>query len=391
VTWTDPNPVDVIEGAVDLVADALEKLPQQLRDVEDWQKMITVLVKPFQRIENTIVLLLTLRGINTASGAQLDRIGRIVKEPRNGETDDEVYRRRIRARISQKRSRGTVENLITVAVLLVFDEDARIVVDQQGMAAAVVRVEDITVAESLGVLLIEFLQATAADGVRIIVEYSEVEEDDSFRFGRQAFLSGAHLAGATTLVTRPDYTDLTRFPSSGSAVLDRGTAVEETVTFASHDDYQLLGVSATVHDHADGCAVCPTTGLVGKGFPAGGFFVEAEATIDLIDEDNSPTTVVFEPGVYSRADVLAIVRAHLPGSVHADWTFDVDISGVASFSYPHSIISVIWSTAALRSLFGFSADATDYDSTGDGPFTGDAAILFDPTNGGALAAAKEES
>jgi hypothetical protein len=59
--------------------------------------------------------------VSTAIGVQLDLLGRIVGEPRNGRTDDQ-YRIWIQAKIRVNRSSGTIEDLIDIFSILTGDQ-----------------------------------------------------------------------------------------------------------------------------------------------------------------------------------------------------------------------------------------------------------------------------
>src|SRR5262245_2616348 len=60
------------------------------------QKALRALLAPAASLEHALQQLLTERNVNTAIGAQLDLIGKIVGRPRAGVADDEIYRRYIR-------------------------------------------------------------------------------------------------------------------------------------------------------------------------------------------------------------------------------------------------------------------------------------------------------
>jgi hypothetical protein len=132
------------------------------------EKLVRVLTTPFQDLEDTLQQLFTERNVNTAVGVQLDAIGKLVGRDRNGITDDEEYRRQIRAQIATNKSDGTTEDLITVADLLIFDDNAIIIIRNQGVAAVEVTIAGIE-ADTLQALLLDFLKRAKAAGVRIIV------------------------------------------------------------------------------------------------------------------------------------------------------------------------------------------------------------------------------
>jgi hypothetical protein len=135
------------------------------------EKFIATLATPFQSIENMLQQLLTERSIDTAVGAQLDVIGRIVGQKRNGLSDDD-YRRYCRARIATNKANGTTENLITITDLVVYDDNGYYEVDTQGIATVVLTVQNITITEALADILIGFLRQTVSAGVRVILEYT---------------------------------------------------------------------------------------------------------------------------------------------------------------------------------------------------------------------------
>ncbi len=135
------------------------------------RKLLRIYCAPMQALEDCLQQMLTERSVGTAVGAQLDLVGKIVGQDRIG-LDDDAYRRYIRARISANKSDGLIEDLILVAKLLIDDLVASIVIDNQGIATVVLRVEDLPVSEALADILITFLLTTKAGGVRVILESS---------------------------------------------------------------------------------------------------------------------------------------------------------------------------------------------------------------------------
>lgn len=165
---------------VDHIATALAKLPDQFRDKETWIKSITALVRPMQALEVTLQALLLQRQLDYAAGAQLTTVGRKVGQPRNGVTDDVIYRRYVRARVRANRSRGTIEDVIVISVLIVNDEDATHRVHNEGNATMILRIEGVAMTAALSDILIDFLRPAVAAGVRIILETSEYPPSETF-------------------------------------------------------------------------------------------------------------------------------------------------------------------------------------------------------------------
>lgn len=168
-------------ASVDHIAEALNRLPEQFRSDPNVTALLSSLVGPCQALETALQDMLTKRGVDTAVGAQLDIVGKLVGQSRNG-LDDETFRRYIRARISAHRSSGVVEDLIRITTLVLNDLGATLIVDQQGVAAVVVRIEDTTVDATVADAIISFLRIAGAAGVRVILESSTVVPAEAFAF-----------------------------------------------------------------------------------------------------------------------------------------------------------------------------------------------------------------
>jgi hypothetical protein len=145
------------------------------------EKIVALLATPFQSLENALQQLLFERSIDTAVGEQLNVIGRLVGQPRNGLGDDD-YRRYCRARVATNRANGTYENLITVTDLIVYDDDAYYELERQNHATVVVRINNFQMSEALADILISFLKDTVSAGVRVILEYLDSPPDTGFKW-----------------------------------------------------------------------------------------------------------------------------------------------------------------------------------------------------------------
>ncbi len=135
------------------------------------EKFLGALLGPCQDIEDAFQQLKVGRTIDSAVGVQLEAIGKLVGRDRNGVADDEIYRRYVRAQITTNKSDGLIEDLLTVADLVIYDDDAVYHIENQGAAALVLRVEGIVLSDELAELLISFLRRAVAGGVRVILEY----------------------------------------------------------------------------------------------------------------------------------------------------------------------------------------------------------------------------
>jgi len=97
----------------DHVAEALDHLIQKFKGKERVAALITSYVEQIQDLEDALWGVLLGRQIDNAVGEQLDGLGSIVGEDRNGKTDDQ-YRIAIRTRILINASSGTAEDAIGI-------------------------------------------------------------------------------------------------------------------------------------------------------------------------------------------------------------------------------------------------------------------------------------
>lgn len=231
-------------------AQAIARLKEQFKGKAKYVDFVLTMAEPAQPLEDALWQLLTERAVDTAIGVQLDNLGTIVGEPRNGDSDAN-YRPRIRARIWTNRSSGVPEELIQVVSLLLGAVSAEIEVENQYPAAVVVRISGYSITEAFADTIISFLKDAVAAGVRIILEHQGDDDADMFTFARFTPLNGAHLAGVTTLTV-----DSTAgYGATGSLILAEGTTAQETVTYTGTTATTFTGVSALVSNKVDNSSV----------------------------------------------------------------------------------------------------------------------------------------
>jgi hypothetical protein len=102
-------------------------LISQFQGKENLEKILFVISKQIQEIEDTIRDLRLFRAIDTAEGAQLDQLGDLVGEPRIERTDTQ-YRDAIKFRIFVNTSKGRYEEIITF-ILQVTDAENVIITE----------------------------------------------------------------------------------------------------------------------------------------------------------------------------------------------------------------------------------------------------------------------
>jgi hypothetical protein len=100
------------------VSEAIRNLIDVFEDKPKVVGLLTSFVNRVQDLENTFSDILTETALGNASGAQLDLLGAIVGEERNGRSDLQ-YATAINAQIRLLRSEGTIEDVIDLITAIV--------------------------------------------------------------------------------------------------------------------------------------------------------------------------------------------------------------------------------------------------------------------------------
>lgn len=171
---------DGLSYVEDHANDGLDLLLEQFKGKPNLEAWLAVLLGQVQDIEAALWQLLTERDIDNAYGAQLDGLGSIVGERRNGR-EDEVYRTAIRVRVAVLRSNGRVEELIAILVLL-FGTELDVWIRESQMALEV-ELRSETGVNTTPALVIRILRAAKAGGVRLDLGYAVGDPDATLRWG----------------------------------------------------------------------------------------------------------------------------------------------------------------------------------------------------------------
>ncbi len=153
--------------------------------------LLSILLVPFQEVESVFQQLLTECDVNTAVGAQLDVVGALVGCRRRGLADD-VYRRHIRATVSVNKSSGTIDQLIGIARLIVFDDSVDVDFQNVGTAAYNMILLGAVPTDTASSVATLSQRATSA-GVRGIVQYGTGPTSGWFRFDSGPGFDVGHL------------------------------------------------------------------------------------------------------------------------------------------------------------------------------------------------------
>jgi len=151
-----------------LYNDIKSLIPQQYKDAPNFNKVLQILATPFDELAVVFADIKNLLNLDSAEGAQLDLIGAIVEEKRNGRLDDE-YLKWIKFKIFKNSSRGFVDDIVKA---LKFITSATKVIYSDNPPASYTIYTDGTALEDDIKILIDKLTAA---GVSVIVFASDGE------------------------------------------------------------------------------------------------------------------------------------------------------------------------------------------------------------------------
>lgn len=134
------------------------------------QKFTAALIRPFQTIEATAMQIIVGRRAAVAVGVTLTLLGKLVGQ-RLRVPDDDTFRRYVKAKIAVNRSNMTIEDILTVATLVVGDSGVTFTGINHGTGAFTLRVEGAITVEIADVLT-QLLQRAAGVGIRCILQYT---------------------------------------------------------------------------------------------------------------------------------------------------------------------------------------------------------------------------
>jgi len=158
-------------------AEALANLIEQFKDQPNLAAFVSAFLNQLQEVEDASFQLITDRTLETSVGVQLDNLGQIIGEERNGLSDDD-YRTRLRVQILVNQSSGTVEELLAIIVLL---ESSVIVIKQTPPAAQTITIIDL---DSDPVLLARIIATARQGGVGTILIFTLVPAAQAFTFSQ---------------------------------------------------------------------------------------------------------------------------------------------------------------------------------------------------------------
>ena len=165
------------------------RLYTQWRHASSWQAWCDDVLGPqCQDLEDAAQTLLTILDINASEGVNLDNIGRIVGQPRNG-VDDSTYRLYLSARVLANKSAGTVDDLFKIMRVL-FGLSSTQPRYESGWSKQFVIKIGAVLTRAQALIAAEFLGDAKEAGARGILEWKESAAASMFQFDGTASPTG---------------------------------------------------------------------------------------------------------------------------------------------------------------------------------------------------------
>lgn len=150
----------------------------------NFQKIVRILVKPMNRLEEAAQQNALMRFVYNATGVTLTYLGLIVGQEREGVTDDDIFRRYVSAKISVNSSDGTGEEMYNISKLIITEPNVTFALVNHGVAAFTVRVNGAGIPWAAIQVLIKLLRRAANAGVRVLIEWNGTDPANGFRFAK---------------------------------------------------------------------------------------------------------------------------------------------------------------------------------------------------------------
>lgn len=158
---------------------AVDRLAQQYRELPNITGLLTATCEQMQDADDTARTLSTMLDPDASVGAQLDKLGGVIGEARQG-FDDGSYAQHIKARIFLNRSSGTIPELLTMFNFILGD-GYPLVLTEYFPASFLLNVDG-ALDPTTAAYLLSFLRAGKPAGVRAFLEWSSVSPTETFTF-----------------------------------------------------------------------------------------------------------------------------------------------------------------------------------------------------------------
>lgn len=158
-----------MEHELDHAGQAVALLTDEGREVQTLVELLRDVGGSVQAIEDAFWQLYTERSLDDATGAQLDNLGTLVGQPRNGYGDAD-YRTHLRARVKANRSSGNPDAILEI-LRLVVPAPTTLDLDELYPAAFRVTAGVSNLSATLVSILVDFIRAARAGGVAHVFHY----------------------------------------------------------------------------------------------------------------------------------------------------------------------------------------------------------------------------
>lgn len=186
-------------AVVDHASAAVARLAQWAKDRPNILHLLNAANTASQLLETALQDLIAKRYLAVAANDQLDQIGKIVGQARNGD-DDTTYRQRIRVRVKINRSSGTVPEVLAImrlALISISPVANSIRLDQEQNASFLLMIVE-QQTPALASVMRSFLEQSRDAGVRAVLGWIESAPANVFTLDVGPGLDQGHLAGGAT-------------------------------------------------------------------------------------------------------------------------------------------------------------------------------------------------
>ena len=151
-----------------IVKDGKSILITQYEDSINLNNLLQVFLEEIQKFEIIVHTLYLNRTLNLSIGVQLDYVGGIVGQLRNG-ISDELYRVRIKAKIAENNSEGTRAEILSMAKILF--PDSSFLISEKKAEYIITIINEVPYTGDWNEIKSSFLNATVS-GVGVVLQES---------------------------------------------------------------------------------------------------------------------------------------------------------------------------------------------------------------------------
>jgi hypothetical protein len=196
--------------------EAKDKLITQFKGLSEFEGLLDSYMAQIQELEGVLFdLLAIVTDLDSQDGAQLDLVGTVVGQAREGRADA-AYLNAIKAKLVTNFASGTVDEMRTMLELIVTND---FTIEEYFPAALVVRLVDAFLGS--GAEIASLITQIRAAGVRATLEYSTEDDVDTFQFASGDTAEASETEGfAPAFVDNADFDSWTADDPDGWVVTE---------------------------------------------------------------------------------------------------------------------------------------------------------------------------